>query len=81
VYLSGDLIDWEGHLPCGRVQPEVQRCGVHEHHGELAEQVAPAGKQLLLDENVYRRAESKKPASPLINMGGNAATPFVLVAV
>jgi hypothetical protein len=29
---------------------EVQCRGVHEHHGELAEQVAPAGKQLLLDQ-------------------------------
>src|ERR1019366_4399806 len=29
---------------------EVQRRGVHEHHRELAEQVAPTRKQLLLDE-------------------------------
>ena len=29
---------------------EVQRRGVHEHHRELAEQVAPTREQLLLDE-------------------------------
>src|SRR4030095_2721427 len=29
---------------------EVERRGVHEHHGELAEQIAPALKQLFLDE-------------------------------